>query len=92
MDDGSPTGGGFVMSAVQPTQGGRRSGTAKLAGCPSCGAGLVLHQPDLDLANRLLGTCEECKAWFVVDGQLRLVSEVSVPQRATPRRRGGRTA
>ncbi len=33
--------------------------------CPGCGAVLLLHQPDVELADRLLATCETCKSWFL---------------------------
>jgi hypothetical protein len=33
--------------------------------CPRCEAGLTLHQPDPELPDRLLATCDECKAWFI---------------------------
>src|SRR5438874_983801 len=35
--------------------------------CPACHAVLVLHQPDPQLPDRLLGICEECRAWFLID-------------------------
>jgi hypothetical protein len=35
------------------------------AECPGCGCELVLHQPDEELADRLLATCGDCKAWFL---------------------------
>jgi hypothetical protein len=35
--------------------------------CPCCRENLVLHLPDPDLPDRLLGTCEACKSWFLID-------------------------
>jgi hypothetical protein len=35
--------------------------------CPRCCAILDVHQPDPDLSDRLLGTCAECKAWYLLD-------------------------
>lgn len=35
--------------------------------CPDCEAGLVLHQPDEWNPDRLLGVCEECSRWFLLD-------------------------
>jgi hypothetical protein len=35
--------------------------------CLYCENPLTLHQPDEELANRLLGTCEECKSWFITN-------------------------
>ncbi len=36
-------------------------------GCPSCLDDLTVHQPDQQSPDRLLGTCEECRAWFLID-------------------------
>jgi hypothetical protein len=36
--------------------------------CASCHDSLVLYQPDEDLPHRLLGTCLECRTWFLIDG------------------------
>jgi hypothetical protein len=33
--------------------------------CEKCGAMLTLYQPDVDQPSRLLGTCDECKSWYV---------------------------
>lgn len=42
--------------------------------CEKCGTPLTLHQPNVDQADRLLGTCEECKSWYVTSGwPMRLV-------------------
>jgi hypothetical protein len=35
--------------------------------CPRCEGCLTLHQPDPDLPNRLLATCDECKSWFLAE-------------------------
>jgi hypothetical protein len=35
--------------------------------CLNCSTALTLHQPDLNVPERLLGTCEKCKHWFLVD-------------------------
>jgi hypothetical protein len=34
--------------------------------CPNCRAPLEIHQPDVELPGRLLGTCEVCKAWCLI--------------------------
>lgn len=34
--------------------------------CPQCQSPLVLHQPDPDLADLMLATCDECKSWFLL--------------------------
>lgn len=35
--------------------------------CLFCESPLTLHQPDEDLADRLLGTCAVCKSWFLTN-------------------------
>lgn len=35
--------------------------------CLNCSSLLSLLQPDLDLPERLLGICEQCKHWFFID-------------------------
>jgi hypothetical protein len=37
-----------------------------LARCPGCRSDLNLHQPDVELPDRLLATCRACRAWFLV--------------------------
>jgi hypothetical protein len=57
-----------------------------LTPCQKCGCELQLHQPDPDLPTRLLGTCEECKSWFLLDlvaGSMTLL----VSKRAARRKR-----
>jgi hypothetical protein len=39
----------------------------RLITCPRCSASLVLHQPDEQWPQRLLGTCADCHAWFLID-------------------------
>jgi hypothetical protein len=39
-----------------------------LVQCSSCHDFLMLHQPDEDTPQRLLGTCPECRTWFLIDG------------------------
>jgi C4-type Zn-finger protein len=43
--------------------------------CPSCDETLILHQPDVELPDRLLATCENCKSWFLTNSE----SSVLVP-------------
>jgi hypothetical protein len=38
--------------------------------CPRCEYSLTIHQPDPDLPNRLLATCDECKSWFSTDSDV----------------------
>lgn len=37
------------------------------ARCLNCASELTLHQPDMDLPERLLGICEACKYWYLID-------------------------
>jgi hypothetical protein len=37
------------------------------AQCLTCSLPLSLFQPDLNSPERLLGICEQCKQWFLVD-------------------------
>lgn len=41
--------------------------------CPRCSAPLVLHQPDEQLPERLLGTCADCHAWFLIDAAREII-------------------
>jgi len=36
--------------------------------CLACGESLWIHQPDIDTPERLLGTCDGCGAWHLIDG------------------------
>ena len=42
-------------------------GTSVLTRCQECESTLRLHQPDTELPDRLLGTCDDCKSWFLID-------------------------
>jgi hypothetical protein len=35
--------------------------------CTKCQSPLGLHQPDSELPDRLIGTCEGCDAWYLMD-------------------------
>lgn len=37
------------------------------AQCLNCSLPLSLSQPDLDSPERLLGVCEQCKHWFLIE-------------------------
>jgi hypothetical protein len=37
------------------------------ADCSHCSLPLSLSQPDVDLPGRLLGICERCKRWYLVE-------------------------
>jgi hypothetical protein len=36
--------------------------------CTRCRSALELHQPDVELSERLLGICLDCKSWYLIDG------------------------
>jgi hypothetical protein len=42
--------------------------------CARCGATLWIHQPDEQLAARLLGTCPDCHAWYLIDAETGLMA------------------
>jgi hypothetical protein len=48
---------------------GDRDGS-KESRCKSCGSHLTFHQPDQRLPDRLLATCERCKAWYLTDPRM----------------------
>jgi hypothetical protein len=57
-----------IRPSALPVTPLRRGPSAALrARCPGCVTPLVVHQPDEELACRLLGTCRRCKAWFLID-------------------------
>src|SRR5271166_1350535 len=33
--------------------------------CRTCWSDLILHQPDPEMPERILGTCDECKTWYL---------------------------
>lgn len=35
--------------------------------CPNCHAELGIHLPDPQWPTRLLGTCSECRSWYLMD-------------------------
>lgn len=41
--------------------------------CRACGSELALHQPDPEMPERLLGTCGDCKTWYLLEGDLECV-------------------
>ena len=38
-----------------------------LLACPTCSGDLTLHQPDPDLPESILGTCYDCKTWYLIE-------------------------
>jgi hypothetical protein len=41
--------------------------------CTRCDATLCIHQPDEQLGERLLGTCPDCFAWYLIDADVGLM-------------------
>ena len=37
--------------------------------CARCQSDLVVHLPDPQTPDRLLGTCPDCKSWFLIDAR-----------------------
>src|SRR5438067_1676467 len=35
--------------------------------CRACQSGLNVHQPDEDHPEHLLGTCDDCGAWYLIE-------------------------
>ena len=46
--------------------------------CPKCSTPLVLHQPDIDSPDRMLGICYRCRAWYLLDGLAEVMTELPV--------------
>jgi len=65
------------MNPADAASGRHRHRQFRGGGCPNCGAGLDLHQPDAGLPGRLLATCAACKSWYVAEGDAAV--EVRMP-------------
>jgi hypothetical protein len=37
--------------------------------CKRCESCLYIHQPDEQLVDRLIGTCPDCFAWYLIDAE-----------------------
>ena len=37
--------------------------------CSRCESALHIHQPDEQLVDRLIGTCPDCHAWYLIDAE-----------------------
>jgi hypothetical protein len=35
--------------------------------CSNCQCHLAVHMPDPELPDRMLGTCSDCKSWYLLD-------------------------
>ncbi len=53
--------------------------------CSRCHEPLTLHQPDVDMPEQMLGTCDECKSWYLIDKAGGIMS--LLPEERTLRRR-----
>lgn len=54
--------------------------TSRSIRCPRCESSLSIHQPDTELPDRLLATCDECKSWFLANSDGSVL--VPIPQTA----------
>ena len=52
--------------------------------CPGCGTDLALHQPDALRPERLLGTCDGCDSWYVIDAGSGAMAPIPEPVPGTP--------
>jgi uncharacterized protein YbaR (Trm112 family) len=57
--------------------------------CPGCQDHLEVHQPDERRPDRLLGTCESCRAWFLIDAVAAVMVRLPVADALAGRRSGG---
>lgn len=53
--------------------------------CIHCDSPLALHMPDPNRPERLLGICEECRTWYLIDEESRLIAPL--PDRLSRRAR-----
>jgi len=37
--------------------------------CSRCESFLYIHQPDEQMVDRLIGTCPDCLAWYLIDAE-----------------------
>jgi len=42
--------------------------------CSRCESSLHIHQPDEQLVDRLIGTCPDCLAWYLIDASTGLMA------------------
>lgn len=64
--------------------------------CPHCGGSLTILQPDERLPDRLMGTCDTCPSWFLIEmasaTMVRLPKEGSLRAPRSARSRHGPAA
>ena len=41
--------------------------------CPDCQGPMIFHQPDERLPDRLIGICDSCTVWFLVESSAGLM-------------------
>ncbi len=44
-----------------------RSDDLSEIGCPHCHGPITIHQPDEGLPDRLIGICDSCGGWFLIE-------------------------
>jgi hypothetical protein len=49
------------------------------ARCPACQELLTVHQPDVELPDRLLGVCPECRVWLLIDATVGVMIRLPHP-------------
>ena len=54
----------FLSSSTHPGSIASREPPA-----PAAEKNLIVHQPDPETPDRLLGTCDECKSWYLMDAR-----------------------
>jgi hypothetical protein len=66
-----------MLSAIFTWQNDEQADTDMLTVCcPECENPLTLHQPDEELADRLLATCEVCKSWFLANANASVLTPI----------------
>lgn len=41
--------------------------------CPDCHGPIIIHQPDEGLPDRLIGICDSCTGWFLIESSAGLM-------------------
>jgi hypothetical protein len=64
----------------------------RVVACSECGSTVELQQPDPQDPHRLLGSCHDCRTWYVIDlAPERREAVIARIPRATVSRRGARS-
>jgi hypothetical protein len=65
------------MSAIFKLENDEHTDTEMLTVCcPRCENTLTLHQPDEELVDRLLATCDDCKSWFLTNTNASILTPI----------------